>query len=213
MSQEIKFTLLIGSFARGTHGADSDVDILRIGHFDKVKLGFSVSNSNPISYIDFDIHDFTDIFEDGSLFLYHAFNEGVLIDGDPESWYLLKEKFEVSSSFKKYIDEYAELLNFIKDYKGYESSPLPYLSNIFMCAKNIGIFKLAEKKEYNFEKYMALTAGCGLSDEDARLLLKANTIYERTGKVKPDLMSALERAAIEWKNNFEFKMDLLRNDK
>ena len=116
----LKFTLLIGSFARGTGGIHSDIDILRIGHEDKVDRPKYVDPRIPISYVDYDAESFNKLYLDGSLFLYHAFFEGKLLAGDNNLWKKLKEDFSVSVDFKDSINEYLEVLEYIDEYPDYE---------------------------------------------------------------------------------------------
>src|SRR5690554_2655246 len=164
---KMQFTLLVGSYARGTGGRSSDIDLLRTGHKKRVKRPVISDDSIPISYVDYDFDSFNKLFNAGSLFLYHAFLEGKLLEGDIQKWNKLKEGFIVSDDFRDSIEEYLQVLTYIAEYPEYEHSSVPYLSNIFKCLKNIGIFRMATMKQYNFEKITALVAGCDLSVRDA----------------------------------------------
>ncbi len=209
---EIRFTLLIGSFARGTGGRDSDIDVLRINHKRRVKRPIGIDYNLPISYVDYDLSSFNKIFDEGSLFLYHAFMEGQLLDGDVRQWNRLKDHFVVSNDFSDSIEEYLQVLTYIEEYPEYERSPVPYLSNIFKCLKNIGIFRMASIKQYDFEKVTALIAGCGLSASDARMLIQANGVFERAAPTSPALIKAFEGYAIEWKTRLSDQIARMTHD-
>ena len=206
------FTLLIGSLARGTGDLHSDIDILRIGHTRRVKRPEYIDRRLPISYVDYDMDAFTKLYDEGSLFLYHAFVEGRLLSGDKARWGCLKRHFIVSDDFKDSINEYLEVLAYIDEYPGYEYSSVPYLSNIFKCLKNIGIFRLASKKCYDFEKTTALELGCSLNIYVARTLIMANAVYERSTPISPKLMNEFQSSAIEWKWRLHNQIERLMHD-
>lgn len=208
----MRFTLLIGSFARGTGGAGSDIDVLRIGHKKGIKKPIDIGYRLPMSYIDYTFEAFNKLYDEGSLFLYHAFIEGKLLEGDSNQWNQLKENFIVSDDFRNPIEEYLEVLAYIEEYPEYECSPVPYLSNIFKCLKNIGIFRMASVKRYDFEKVSALIAGCGLTDYDAKLLIKANEVFERATPASPTLMKEFQDSAIEWKYRLNCQIARLAHD-
>jgi len=206
------FTLLIGSFARGTGDLHSDIDILRIGHARSVNRPEYIDRRLPISYIDYDMEAFTKLYDEGSLFLYHAFFEGRLLSGDKARWARLKRHFIVSGDFKDSISEYIEVLAYIDEYPDYENSSVPYLSNIFKCLKNIGIFRLASKKHYDFEKMVALELGCGLNISVARTLILANAVFERSTSISPQLMDDFRSSASEWKWRLHNQIERLMHD-
>ncbi len=208
----MQFTLLIGSFARGTGGVGSDIDVLRIGHKRRVKRPVKLDYSLPISYVDYDLDSFKKLFLEGSLFLYHAFMEGRLLEGDIRQWNRLKESFVVSDNFSDSIEEYLQVLTYIEEYPEYERSSVPYLSNIFKCLKNIGIFRMASMRRYDFEKVNALMAGCGLSDLDAKILIKANAVFERATPTSPALLKEFEYSAIEWKERLSHQITRMAHD-
>jgi predicted nucleotidyltransferase len=208
----MQFTLLIGSFARGTGGIGSDIDVLRIGHKRRVKRPVKLDYSLPISYVDYDLDSFKTLFDDGSLFLYHAFIEGQLLEGDITQWNSLKENFVVSDDFRDSIEEYLQVLTYIAEYPEYERSSVPYLSNIFKCLKNIGVFRMASTGRYDFEKVNALMAGCGLSDLDARILISANAVFERSMPTSSALMRQFEYSAMEWKKRLSHQISRMAHD-
>jgi predicted nucleotidyltransferase len=198
MIQE-SFTVLIGSFARGEGGPDSDVDILRVGHCRSVARPPDVGINVPISYIDYDYSTFMDLHRKGSLFLYHSFREGRLIEGDINRWARLRSDFRVTYNHRDSINEYCELLKFIDAYPGFELAFMPYLSNTFKALKNIGIFKLAEIGCFVFDKTTALVKGCGLSLSQAEILIACNNCFERSRIPCPSETSQYQEFAQKWK--------------
>lgn len=209
---KMKFTLLIGSFARGTGDLHSDIDILRVGHTQSVMRPANIDRRLPMSYVDYDLASFSKLYDEGSLFLYHAFFEGRLISGDKAKWRQLKENYVISCDFQDSIKEYLEVLAYIDGFPDYEYSCVPYLSNIFKCLKNVGIFKLASKKHYDFEKTAALEIGCGLTDAVARTLILANSVFERSTPISPQLMSDFLNSANEWKSRLSGQIERLAHD-
>ena len=74
------YTVLIGSYARGTENEHSDIDLVRIGHAEEFELAPAyVLPAGPISYIDYEMKVFQSLYQSGSLFLYHILNEGKLL--------------------------------------------------------------------------------------------------------------------------------------
>ena len=195
----MKFTLLIGSFARGTGGLNSDIDILRVGHTNSIERPGNIDQRIPVSYVDYDLRSFSKLYDEGSLFLYHAFFEGKILSGNISQWKQLKDHFVVLEKFRAPIEEYLEVLSYIDRYPEYEYAHVPYLSNIFKCMKNIGIFRLASKKHYKFEKTAALVIGCGLTDSVARILILSNAVFERSTPITPQLAADFRDSANQWK--------------
>ena len=210
--QKDTFTILIGSFARGDGGQDSDLDILRVGHTISIKRPKGISNSIPISYIDYDDSVFFDLYQQGSLFIYHVFKEGVLLEGSQHRWELYKKQFTVALDHSESINEYISVLKFIDDYPQYELSYIPFLSNIFKSIKNIGIFTLANKGYYLFDKKSALTIGCGITDNQANLFISANNAFERSLMLNHEAKATLNAFAQEWKTNQKNFIKGLTND-
>lgn len=207
--KNLDFTVLVGSFARGTGTKISDLDILRIGHDRSVHRPFEIDGCIPISYIDYDKDEFLKLYKDGSLFFYHAFYEGIILEGNKESWMKFKSNFSVTEDFNESIKEYLEVLSYIDSYSGYENSILPFLSNVYKCLKNIGVFKLASNKDYQFDKNVALGKGCGLDDESTRILVQANSVFERATPVSTELMNEFECSAKKMK--ILLKETIIRN--
>jgi len=211
MIQE-SFTILIGSFARGEGGLDSDVDILRVGHRRPVTKPLKIGAKVPISYIDYDYSTFMELYRQGSLFLYHSFIEGRLIEGDMIRWADLRNDFKVTYNHKNSINEYCELLKFIDVYPGFEEAFMPYLSNIFKALKNIGIFKLAEIGCFVFDKRTALVEGCGLSVCQAEIFISCNNCFERSRTPSPSEIRQYQEFAKKWKSvNNQFVKGIIRD--
>jgi len=173
-----KYTILIGSYARKTQSRFSDVDVVRINHEREVDLDKIGSNAY-VSYVDFTTEQFMRLYSIGSLFLKHVFLEGELLGGSQISWTKIKEGFKVTKDFEEPIDEYDELLRHLNSNPTFYKAFVPYLSNFFKAAKNIGIFKLAKTSVYQFDKKMALMTGANMDEEMASLLIRANDSFER----------------------------------
>ena len=193
--EKSEFTILIGSFARGTGTQISDLDILRVGHNRSIQRPSNIDECIPVSYVDYEMDTFLKLHGDGSLFLYHAFYEGILLEGNKTIWMKYKNCFSVAEDFTASIQEYLEVLSYIDNYPEYEKSVLPFLSNIYKCLKNIGVFRLASEKNYQFDKSLALEKGCGLDQETTKILVQANSVFERTTPVSPELMNEFECSA------------------
>jgi len=174
------YTVLIGSYARGTSRDKSDLDIVRINHLDGLDRNFIPSESTVLSYIDYTYSAFLDLYDSGSLFLYHIFNEGKLLAGDDDSWAVLKSQFKVKSSFEKEIDEYIAILHFLNSDTLFCKLIFPYLSNMFKVIKNISIFSLAGKGLYVFEKRESISMAFPfILNEQVDALILAHDIFDR----------------------------------
>ncbi len=174
------YTILIGSYARGTNRPESDYDVVRINHTAELDFDYIPSSQIKISYIDYSEETFADLYKLGSLFLYHIFYEGKLLHGNKKDWRNLKENFNVCQSFKKEILEYLHLINFLNSDKSFHHATFAYLSNMFKAIKNISIFYLAERGHYIFEKKGAIAGAYPfLSAGKISTLILANDVYER----------------------------------
>jgi hypothetical protein len=153
-----------------------------------------------------------ELHQQGSLFLYHVFQEGRLIDGVDNLWVKLKNSFNVTYNHKDSIGEYCKVLKFIESYPGFEDAFMPYLSNIFKALKNIGIFKLAEKGCFSFEKTTALVQGCGLSLHQAKTLITCNNCFERSRIPSVNETSIYKMFAKSWKmSNYKFIEEMIND--
>lgn len=194
------FVVLIGSCARGTQQAWSDVDVLRVQ-----------SQSTPdvskygtfVSYIDIEKDEFESLFQNGSLFLLHAFTEGVLLQGDSEEWERLRQRFVLTDDHSSLVREYLDVLQSLNSSTVYVDAYVPYLSNTCKAMKNIGIGVLAQKKQFIFEKHLALELGCHLSIQQTRLLMVANNTFERGTPINQDMLQALKAEATNWGENWK----------
>lgn len=193
------YTILVGSFARETNNKNSDLDIVRINHNNSINHVFDVPKKIPVSYIDYDLKSFFELYNQGSLFLKHTFEEGKLLYGDKCQWKQLTDNFRVSIDFSETILEYRDVLKFIDKYPSYETAYIPYLSNIFRALKNIAIFKLAEAGIYEFDKSIALFKWFGLSNREINLLIMSNNAFERDCRLGNTMLDDLQSFALEWK--------------
>ena len=180
------YTVLIGSVARGEQKNNSDVDIVRINN------EYEVERQNkwplgPINYIDYTLDDFHRLYNEGSLFIYHILNEGILLSGSSDSWneYIIKYKF---------IDTYGEVLNNIRDILHdvsnesiYGGTFLSFYSNIFTLVKNFSIFYLAHNGIFNFNKETAFVNVFG-----RKYYYILNTAYNIFERNDPYLLSSID---------------------
>ncbi|WQH15784.1 hypothetical protein SR882_08435 [Guyparkeria halophila] len=191
--------MLIGSYARGDACETSDVDILRVGHERQPLLPSWVSGLAYRSYIDYTIEEFVRLCEIGSLFLFHVFSEGMLLEGDDVVWDRIRSNFNVASSFDREISEYASVLNYADSYPFYKENVVPYLSIVFRSIKNIGIFSLAQRKCYMFDKLSALRYGFGLPEQMSKDFIHLDNCYERIGRYGKSDLIKFEALAQKWK--------------
>jgi hypothetical protein len=175
------FTILIGSGARRTDDLQSDIDIVRIGHSDTTVVQCKgCQKVRDVSYINYDTEKFSQLYGDGSLFLYHIFSEGRLLSGDEKIWTSLKANFRVRTNFRREIAENREVLAWLQDGNQFEGATIPYLAHMCRALKNLAIFSLAQRRSYVFDKRTALRrAFPELEDETISLLVVANNVFER----------------------------------
>jgi hypothetical protein len=178
-----QFTILIGSCARGTGDASSDIDIVRVGHdraVKKAQLGTVVNPGAPISYIDYDAVSFASLYEAGSLFVHHILTEGKLLDGDSVTWARLVKDFSVTNDFSVEISEQISLCTWLARPGAFTNATMPLLSHLFKALKNAAIFSLAQQQIYIYDKRESLRQAFHfLTDSDIELLVTANNAYER----------------------------------
>jgi len=189
------YTVIIGSYARGTYTPSSDFDVVRIGHTCEVDPCVVPSSAPIISYIDYSPEHFAELYSEGALFFHHVFSEGILIHGSRYEWHQLSKKFVVAQSFDEEIQQYVSLLRYLNSDPAFPRSTYPYLSNVFKAVKNISIFALASRGHYVYEKIPAMVFGLGLSEGFARLLGEANSVFERSLTPDPDLDVAFQDCA------------------
>ena len=83
------YTILIGSYARGTNRPERDYDIVRINHTEELNSDHIPTPRIKISYIDYSEETFADLYKMRSLFLFHIFCEGKLLYEEKGSSLLL----------------------------------------------------------------------------------------------------------------------------
>jgi predicted nucleotidyltransferase len=178
-----QFTVLVGSYGRGAGEADSDIDIVRIGHtrpFKKSRLGKLAHPKAPISYIDYDPESFARLYESGSLFVHHILTEGQLLDGDRRRWTELVENFAVTEDLSSEITEQLDLCRRLARPEAFTNATMPLLSHLFRALKNAAIFSLAARGVYVYDKREALRQWWTfLTNRDIELLVTANNLYVR----------------------------------
>lgn len=176
-------TILIGSFARGTPEACSDIDIVRVGHnrtLSRSVLEVLANPNSPVSHIDYEKKAFASLYESGSLFIHHVLTEGKLIEGDPHYWSQLREGFSVTKDLSNEIQEHLSLCIWLARPEVFVHAVFPQLSHTFRALKNAAIFMLAQNGLYIYDKRRALgTAFHFLTKDDIEVLLIANNAYER----------------------------------
>lgn len=154
----MKFALLIGSHARGDNDASSDCDVLLI-NIEESKFDISVlpvKDKSLINIIFYDEATFLRLIEIGSLFVFHVFQEGVLLEGDLKGWERLKSEFQVQSNFREELLEISETTKLLSKTKIFGGKYLTPLVNAFTELKNACIFSLAHHSVYEFNKKKCL---------------------------------------------------------
>jgi len=194
-----QFTVLIGSYARGTASEDSDVDIVRIGHRRSLHKKYLARIGNPkavISYIDYDLDSFKSLHKAGSLFIHHILTEGKLLEGNTTRWARLANTFTVTHDLHEEIAEQLNLCTWLARPTAFRHATLPLLSHIFKALKNAAIFSLAQRGIYVYDKRKALeNAFESFSRREIELLLSANSAYER-GADRSNELKVIRPAAL-----------------
>lgn len=196
------FLVIIGSYARGTLTEKSDIDVFRLNNENSLENFIHTPKNNPVVYIDFDKKTFNKMYSEGSLFLFHVFKEGILLEGDKNHWANLKKNFIVSNDFTNEISEYEHVLNYLCQYPKYEESYIPFLSNMFKVLKNLSIFYLASRGEYEFDKAKVLQKYYGFTQHDSRLLIESNNSFERGKKLSLKEKQEMQTFAKKIKNKY-----------
>lgn len=159
----------------------SDIDIVRIAHHRPLPPRFrNRRHKGELSYVDYSPAQFAKLFRQGSLFLYHVFNEGSLLEGDRGVWDSLKRCFKVRTDFKSEISQNRKVLNWLQRGNKSRGATVPYLAHTFRALKNLAIFSLAQKRNYVFDKRRALEqAFPSLDRKSIDVLISANDVFER----------------------------------
>jgi len=152
---------------------------VRIGH--KAPLAFKRhEEKRSVTYIDYDVKSFCDLYARGSLFLYHVFREGRLLAGNSQAWARLKENFRVRTNFAKEISRNRKFLRWLQRGEKFRGAVIPYLAHTCRALKNLAIFSLAQKRRYVFDKRAALRGAFpSLPKSSIDLLISANDSFER----------------------------------
>jgi predicted nucleotidyltransferase len=178
-----RFTVLVGSRARGTADQYSDIDIVRVGHkrpVSKRELACFTDSQKHISYIDYDLETFISLHASGSLFVHHILTEGKLLAGDPNKWSDLIESFRVAGDLRHELKEQLRLYRWLARIDKSEQATMPLLSHMFRALKNAAIFSLAQHGIYIYDKRTALRrAFPSLTKSDIELLVTANNAFVR----------------------------------
>lgn len=199
------FVVLIGSVARGDYSVGSDVDICRINSDVTVNRQINWP-SGPINYIDYDLETFQHLYEIGSLFIYHILTEGILIEGDINSWENYRLNFSFTGHFREEIYNTLDLNNVFKTVDIFGNHYLSLYSNLFTNVKNFSIFYLAGKGIYLFNKEKAIKQVFG--DYHYSLLFDAYNYFER-GVVDVKWKYSCKEIAIDITSYYSSKMEAL----
>jgi len=143
------------------------------------------------------------MYKNGSLFLYHVFYEGILLNGDKASWESLKNNFIVSNNFYDEIEEYQSVLDYLCKYPSYEEAYIPYLSNMFKVLKNLSIFYLANDGIYEFDKGKVLQKHYGFDKYQCSLLIESNNSFERGINLSEESKYNMKKFAKEIKSIYK----------
>lgn len=170
------FVILIGSVAKKQQNINSDIDIVRIETYENVQR-LADWPDGPINYIDYTYEDFVNLYNNGSLFIYHIFSEGLVLRGDPSKWSELKRKFIFNDNLDSEISDIRLILKEYLDEKIYGNIYLSFYSNIFTLLKNYSIYSLAKKGIFEFNKEKAFKSFFGQPYYD--LLSECYNRFER----------------------------------
>lgn len=178
--EEESFAVLFGSVARGDFNKNSDIDIFLYNYpEDKAKKKIALMNlpQLPINFVSYDSNMLCKFHEEGSLFLYHIYKQGELIDGDNVHWNELCHSFVLKKSFQ---DEIKKIRKEIMPYRrlvflnGYYLSALV---NIYPLLKNYCIFTLANQGIYEFNKEKCIILNVA-DDKKSEQLLRLQQFYD-----------------------------------
>jgi hypothetical protein len=150
----MRVAVLIGSFARGDHDAASDVDILLVNAFeDSIPASLRAQwGSRTVNCVRYDSDEFQRYFNEGSLFLHHAFTEGRPVAGDCTEWGTFARHFQTRRSFIAELNQIHEVTALLARTAIFGHKYLTPLVNAFSEIKNACIFSLAHRSIYQFNK-------------------------------------------------------------
>lgn len=203
------FAILFGSVSRGDFNNNSDIDILLYNYpeekaIEKIKK-IDIPDL-PINFIFYDAATFNNFYSQGSLFLYHIFEQGRLIDGCESKWEELISSFKVKKTFK---DEIKKIKSEILIYKNLDFLNGYYLSalvNLYPLLKNFCIFSLAEEEIYEFNKKECIKTKANDIERSNNLILLQDfydySVREIDLKLKLSPNSTAAKKLIEESYNF-----------
>lgn len=150
----MRFVVLIGSLARGDYNFNSDCDLLIIGNANEelVSISPSLSHNRVVNTIHYSLEEFVDFYKKGSLFLYHCFTEGILIEGDRSLWDNFCSTFSVQRDYAVELRRISLATNLLSNTTIFGGKYLTPLVNGFTEIKNACIFYLAHNGIYEFNK-------------------------------------------------------------
>ncbi|RJG18455.1 hypothetical protein D4A39_08280 [Alcanivorax profundi] len=167
----MKFSVLIGSHARGDANQYSDCDVLLINtskmDFDEDCL--PIQARKHVNYIDYDSDTFLRLHEIGSLFVYHVLHEGMLLSGSLVEWRGWRESFSVQTNYLVELDHIVKVTDFLSRTGMFGGKYLTPLVNAFTEIKNACIFYLAHNGVYEFNKMKCFDACAQFVDEFSRI--------------------------------------------
>lgn len=106
--------------------------------------------------------DFLRLFEAGSLFLHHCFDEGILWSGHEQSWRSLGKRFVVQKDFSSEIGKCISTCRLILKPEIFGGHYLAPFVNAYTQLKNASIFFLAQRQIYRFNKDQAIREAAAL---------------------------------------------------
>lgn len=172
--EEESFAVLFGSVARGDYNKNSDIDILLCNYpEDKAKKNIASINlpQLPVNFISYDSDMLWKFHEKGSLFLYHIFKQGRLIDGDALKWSEICQSFVVKKSFQEEINKIQKEIASYKKLDFLNGYYLSALVNIYPLLKNYCIFNLANQGIYEFNKKECIVLNAADDRKSEQLLI------------------------------------------
>ena len=180
-----RFIVLFGSCARGDDNAFSDVDVLRINARCLSSSKLVPKRKRVVNYVDYDAETFNVLYNGGSLFLAHIFNEGILLEGNPRSWEFLKEQFHVTTCFSGEFAKIESTLSQFRNPRVFGGHYLSALAALFTIVKNSSIFFLAQNKVYEFNKCRSIYQVAEMMCFDSTPIVDLRLFYDRAIRELP----------------------------
>lgn len=180
VSDKESFVVIFGSVARGDFNAESDIDVMLYNYPEDKARGKIISlnlPNFPINFVCYDRETFSKFYNEGSLFFYHMFKQGFLVDGDKEIWDFLCEQFSLKKSFHDELRKISYEASSYKNLSYFNGYYLSALVNIYPLLKNFCIFTLAQQGVYEFNKKKCILTSLG-DDVKAKRLLLLQQFYD-----------------------------------